>query len=236
MIGSGLIDYLNPDERYKDHPELANLPPNEILIRTQSSEAIDLMRGELQNMNTNEQGLVTKVRDIDLQNQALLEESSALRGESDFYKDKARQLEIQLSQVVGNERLLNENARILEDRNLQLQNELQEMQNSGTAAYQKLARESQQLQLQLSEIANREQSLENGLRNLEAENTRMRSDLLEGQSRENEYNRQIAILNADNNNLMQQIEAVQRMRMRLRNDIIGVIDQSDGGSGAVLSP
>ena len=64
----------------------------------------------------------------------------------------------------------------------------------------------------------------------------MRSDLLEGQSRESEYNRQIAILNADNNNLMQQIEAVQRMRMRLRNDIIGVIDQSDGGSGAVLSP
>jgi hypothetical protein len=30
---------------------------------------------------------------------------------------------------------------------------------------------------------------------------------------------------------MQQIEATQQMRMRLRNDIIGVIDQNDNGSG-----
>jgi hypothetical protein len=59
----------------------------------------------------------------------------------------------------------------------------------------------------------------------------LRSEFLNGQSRENEYNRQIAILNADNNNLMQQIEATQRMRTRLRNDIIGVIDQNDDGSG-----
>ena len=39
-------------------------------------EAIDLMKVELQNMNTNEQGLVSKLRYIDSQNQALLEESS----------------------------------------------------------------------------------------------------------------------------------------------------------------
>jgi len=29
---------------------------------------------------------------------------------------------------------------------------------------------------------------------------------------------------------MQQIEATQRMRLRLRNDIIGVIDQNDDGN------
>ena len=66
------------------------------------------------------------------------------------------------------------------------------------------------------------------------ENNRLQNDLLNSQSRENEYNRQIAILNADNNNLMQEIEATQQMRMRLRNDMIGVIDQNDNGSGSIF--
>ena len=84
--------------------------------------------------------------------------------------------------------------------------------------------------MELSEIAGREQSLQNTLNNLQTENGRLRSELANGQSREGEYNRQIAILNADNSNLMQQIEATQRMRLRLRNDIIGVIDQNDDGN------
>ena len=41
-------------------------------------EAIDLMKVELQNMSTSEQGLVSKVRYIDSQNQELPEESSSL--------------------------------------------------------------------------------------------------------------------------------------------------------------
>jgi chromosome segregation ATPase len=194
-------------------------------------EAIDLMKVELQNMNTNEQGLVSKVRNIDMQNQALLEESSALKGESDFYKDKSRQLEIQLTQSVGNERILNENVRTMEDRNIQLQSEVARLKDSSSRAYEELAREAQQLQLQLNEIAGRELALQNNLKNYESDNNRLQNDLLNSQSRQNEYNRQIAILNADNNNLMQQIEATQQMRMRLRNDIIGVIDQNDNGSG-----
>jgi len=76
--------------------------------------------------------------------------------------------------------------------------------------------------------------LQNSLKNLQSENNRLQNDLLNSQSRENEYNRQIAILNADNNNLMQEIEATQQMRMRLRNDMIGVIDQNDDGSGYIF--
>ena len=154
--------------------------------------------------------------------------------ESDFYKDKSRQLEIQLTQAVGNERILNENARAMEDRNIQLQNEVARLKESGSRAYEELARESQQLQLQLNEIAAREMALQNNLKNLQSENNRLQNDLLNSQSRENEYNRQIAILNADNNNLMQEIEATQQMRMRLRNDMIGVIDQNDNGSGSIF--
>ena len=71
--------------------------------------AIDLMRIEIQDMNTNEQALVGKVKDIDSQNKKLLNESSTLSEELRIYKDKARQLlEIQLSQATANERILNE--------------------------------------------------------------------------------------------------------------------------------
>ena len=192
------------------------------------------MKVELQNMSTSEQGLVSKVRYIDSQNQELLEESSALKQESDFYKDKSRQLEIQLTQAVGNERILNENIRAMEDRSIQLQNEVARLKQNGSRAYEELARESQQLQLELNEIAGRELALQNNLKNLQSENNRLQNDLLNSQSRENEYNRQIAILNADNNNLMQEIEATQQMRMRLRNDMIGVIDQNDNGSETIL--
>ena len=45
-------------------------------------------------------------------------------GESKFFKDKVRQLEIQLSQAVANERILNENLRSSEESAAQLSNEL----------------------------------------------------------------------------------------------------------------
>ena len=141
-------------------------------------------------------------------------------------------MEIQLTQVVGNERILNENIRTMEDRNIQLQSEVARLKDTSSRAYEELAIEAQQLQLQLNEIAGRELALQNNLKNYETDNNRLQNDLLNSQSRQNEYNRQIAILNADNNNLMQQIEATQQMRMRLRNDIIGVIDQNDNGSGS----
>jgi hypothetical protein len=52
-------------------------------------------------------------------------------------------------------------------------------------------------------------------------------ELSSSKSKEQEYNRQLSLLNQDNNRLIDQIESTQRMRLRLRNDIIGVIDQND---------
>ena len=45
-------------------------------------DAIDLMRSELIDMNTNEKGLITKVREIDAQNKSLLEEASSQQNEA----------------------------------------------------------------------------------------------------------------------------------------------------------
>jgi chromosome segregation ATPase len=192
-------------------------------------QAIDLMRVDLQDMNTNEQALVSKVRDIDSQNKRLLKESSSLSEESTFFKDKSRQLEIQLSQAVANERILNENLRSAEDRNAQLKGEVAQLQNRGSREYEALAREAQALQSQLSNIAGREMIIQNNLKTLEAENISMTSELANAQDRERDYNRQISLLNQNNNNLIQQIESTQKMRIRLRNDIIGVIDENDQG-------
>ena len=68
-------------------------------------DAIDLMRSELIDMNTNEKGLITKMQEIDAQNKSLLEEASSQQNEALFYKDKSRKLEIQLNQAIGNERV-----------------------------------------------------------------------------------------------------------------------------------
>lgn len=54
------------------------------------------MRIELQNMGTNEQGMVLKVREIDSENQRLLAEASSLREESEFFRDKSESLKSSL--------------------------------------------------------------------------------------------------------------------------------------------
>jgi hypothetical protein len=40
----------------------------------------------------------------------------------------------------------------------------------------------------------------------------------------------------NNNNLIRQIESTQKMRIRLRNDIIGVIDENDQGENQRFRP
>ena len=192
-------------------------------------QAIDLMRVDLQDMNTNEQALVGKVRDIDSQNRRLLKESSSLNEEALFHKDKARKFEIQLSQAVANEIILNENLRSAEDMIAQLNGDIARLQNKGSKEYEALAMEAQELQSQLSGIAGREMIIQNNLKSLEADNFRLNNELANTQDRERDYNRQISLLNQNNSNLIQQIESTQKIRIRLRNDIIGVIDENDQG-------
>ena len=62
---------------------------------------------------------------------------------------------------------------------------------------------------------------------LENENFRMREDYKSIQNRENEFNRQISQLNQQNNNLLLQIDSVNRVKNRMRDDILGVIDQNE---------
>ena len=82
-------------------------------------------------MNTNEKGLITKVREIDAQNKSLLEEASSQQNEALFYKDKSRKLEIQLNQAIGNERVLNENLATLEMANSKLRTEVDRLNQYG---------------------------------------------------------------------------------------------------------
>ena len=190
-------------------------------------DAIDLMRSELIDMNTNEKGLITKVREIDAQNKSLLEEASSQQNEALFYKDKSRKLEIQLNQAIGNERVLNENLATLEMANSKLRTEVDRLNQYGTREYEALQQEAERLQSQIAQIAGQEQMLKSRLSNLENENYRLGEELSSSKQKEQEYNRQISLLSQDNNRLIDQIESTQRMRIRLRNDIIGVIDQND---------
>ena len=128
-----------------------------------------------------------------------------------------------------NRRILNENLRASDDRNAQLKGEIARLQNKGSKEYETLAIQAQELQAQLNNIAGREMIMQNNLKTLEAENITLANELSNFQNRERDYNRQISLLNQNNNNLIQQIESTQKMRIRLRNDIIGVIDENDQG-------
>ena len=95
---------------------------------------------------------------------------------------------------------------------------------------------AEKLQSELNSIARREMVMQNNLKSLEAENFRLNSEINNSQDRERDYNRQISVLNQNNNNLIQQIDSTQKMRIRLRNDIIGVIDQNDQGQSGRYIP
>ena len=190
-------------------------------------QAIDLMRIEVQDMNANEQALVNKLKDIDFQNKQLLKESTSMDGESKFFKDKVRQLEIQLSQAVANERILNENLRSSEESVAQLSNKLNSLADKESIEFANLAQEVQFLQTQLNNIVGQEMALQTSIKSLEAENIRLNNELQRTMGQMSDYTREISILNKSNEKLIDEIESTQNMRVRLRNDIIGVIDQND---------
>jgi chromosome segregation ATPase len=148
-------------------------------------------------------------------------------GESKFFKDKVRQLEIQLSQAVANERILNENLRSSEESVAQLSNKLNSVADKKSAEFANLVQEVQFLQSQLNNIVGQEMALQNSIRSLEAENIRLNNELQRTIGQMNDYTREISILNQSNEKLIDEIESTQNMRVRLRNDIIGVIDQND---------
>ena len=76
--------------------------------------AVDLMREEIENIESNERNLITKLKDLDQENQDLMSQSGSLHDERGFFKDKSRNLEIQLNRAVASERLLSQEAGILE--------------------------------------------------------------------------------------------------------------------------
>ena len=104
-------------------------------------------------------------------------ESSSLKNETSFFKDKSRQLEIQLNQAIGNERVLNENLASLEVENSNLQTEVARLNQYGTREYENLVTEAQRLQSQIASISGQEQMLQSKLASLENENYVLGIDL-----------------------------------------------------------
>ena len=83
------------------------------------------------------------------------------------------------------------------------------------------------MRLEINALVSNEQSAIAKLGKLENENYRLREDYKSLQVREMEFNRQISQLNQQNNSLLLQIDSVQRMKSRMRDDILGVIDQNE---------
>ena len=98
--------------------------------------AVNLMREEIENIEANEKNLITKLKDLDQENQDLMSQSGSLHDERGFFKDKSRDLEIQLNRAVANERLLSQEAGILEANIRELEKKIKNLENAGTSDYQ----------------------------------------------------------------------------------------------------
>ena len=103
--------------------------------------AVNLMREEIENIEANEKNLVTKLKDLDQENQDLMSQSGSLHDERGFFKEKSRDLEVQLNRAVANERLLSQEAGILEANIRELEKKIKNLEmrepqtaklNSGT--------------------------------------------------------------------------------------------------------
>ena len=90
-----------------------------------------------------------------------------------------------------------------------------------------LINENNILRMELNELVSKEQSAITRVAKLENENFRMREEYKTLQNRETEFNRQISQLNQQNNNLLLQIDSVNRVKNKMRDDILGVIDQNE---------
>jgi len=201
-------------------------------------EAIESMRVEIENIEMNERTLVAKLKDLDLENQGLLQESGNLHEETGFYKDKAREVEVQLKQAVAGERALSQEAASLEAEIAVLEDKIRELEIGGSAEYQRLLSETQQLEGEFTEALSREQILVNRVKILENENFNLGDEIRLMQDREGELIEETVILKEQNSRLERQVDSSLRIRDQLRDTIIDAIDQNDrfGQSSPTLTP
>jgi chromosome segregation ATPase len=189
--------------------------------------AVNLMREEIENIEANEKNLISKLKDLDQENQDLMSQSGSLHDERGFFKDKSRDLEIQLNRAVANERLLSQEAGILEANIRELEKKIKNLENAGTSDYQNLLTETRELESEYSEVLAREQVLIGRMNLLEKENVRLEQDMVRMVDRETDLNNAIISLKEDIAYMDRELESSMRMRERLKSSMIEVIDRNE---------
>lgn len=189
--------------------------------------AVNLMREEIENIEANEKNLISKLKDLDQENQDLMSQSGSLHDERGFFKDKSRDLEIQLNRAVANERLLSQEAGILEANIRELEKKIKNLENAGSSDYQNLLAETRELESEYSEVLAREQVLIGRMNLLEKENVRLEQDMVRMVDRETDLNNAIISLKEDIAYMDRELESSMRMRERLKSSMIEVIDRNE---------
>lgn len=190
-------------------------------------ESVELMRIEIEGIESNERNLINKLEQIDEENQNLLTQTGSLHQDRAFFQERAAQLDAQLNQTVASERYLKQQLGALEEKIILKDAKIQELEELGNSDYQRLLAETRQLESEFSEILGREQVLLNRTSILENENLLLSEQLSESKIKNQQLNRKLDYLGDDNANLQREIESSLRVRNRLRNSIIDVIDQND---------
>ena len=128
---------------------------------------------------------------------------------------------------MANERLLSKEAGILEANIKELEEKIRDLENIGTNEYQQLLEETRALESEYSEVLAREQVLIGRMNLLEKENISLEQDIVRFSDRETDLNNAIIALKEDVAYMERELESSLRMRERLKNSMIEVIDRNE---------
>jgi len=101
------------------------------------------------------------------------------------------------------------------------------LENAGSTEYQELMAETRELESEYSEVLAREQVLINRMNLLEKENIRLEQDMVRMTDRETDLNNAIITLKENMSFMERELESSMRMRERLKNSMIEVIDRNE---------
>ena len=132
-------------------------------------------------------------------------------------------MDLELQELTGSEQSNISKLRKIDSENQELANEVAALANDRSL----LRDETDSLKSELAQRTSNEQFLADQIQDVEADNLTLRGKLMNVRNSEDDYRRQIEGLVRKNETLLSQLSLTKEQRIRLRNAIIGTIDDHD---------
>jgi chromosome segregation ATPase len=156
-------------------------------------------------------------------NHLLHQKTKKLESERSDMDAAVKLMDLELQELTGSEQSNIAKLRKIDSENRELANEVGSLANDRSL----LRNETDGLKSELAQRASNEQLLADQIQELEADNLNLRGKLMNVRNSEDDFRRRIEGLVRKNDTLLSQLSLTKEQRIRLRNAIIGTIDDHD---------